>query len=130
MDAPKLPPLCRYCGVAIPKRTVGLWCHAVPPRTETTDHYTGRIVKVHVPRHVVGEFKTKAELQRHVNEQIVSIRRRENGTIQQATTWDGQSYVDEYFCTSKHAQLFAYVMAAAGQQTNAYANAVGGRKRA
>lgn len=130
MDAIKYPPLCRYCASPIPKRTLRLWCHAVPPRTTTTDHYTGKVIDIHVPRHVVGVFKTKAELQRVVNEAVVAIRKRADGTIEFASTWDGQSYADDYFCSGKHATLFAHVMAAAGQQTVAYANAVAGRPRA
>lgn len=130
MDAIKHPPLCRYCAGPIPKRTVALMCVAAPPRTTYTDHRTGEERALAVHRHVVGVFKTKAELQRVVNEEVVSIRKNADGTINFASTWDGQSYVSEYFCNGKHATLFAHVMARAGQQTVAYANAVAGRPRA
>jgi hypothetical protein len=129
-EATKYPPLCRYCGKPIGKRTLALMCYATPPNTTYIDRYSGQERPIAVPRHVVGVFKTKADLQRVVNEAVVSIRKNDDGTIREASTWDGQSYVSEYFCNGKHATLFAYLMAANGQQTNAYANAVGGRKRA
>jgi hypothetical protein len=40
------------------------------------------------------------------------------------TVWDGESYVDEFFCNGKCATRFAYVMARAGYRTTDYDAAV------
>lgn len=130
MNATPQPPLCRYCGKAIPKRTVALMCYAEPPRTEYLDHRSGQMRPIAVSRHRVGVFRTKAELQKVVNEEVVSVRKHPDGTINFASTWDGQSYVSEYFCNGKHATLFAYVMAKAGEATTSYAKAIAERIRA
>lgn len=120
--------LCRYCGGALRKRTEALFCYPEPPRTEAVDSYSGRVTKLAVPRHRVGVFRTKAELQKVVNEVVVSVRRAgPDGAIDQASTWDG-TYTDEFFCTAEHARLFAYVYARAGYQTKAYADAVAKQK--
>lgn len=125
MSAP-VQPLCRYCGKAIKKRTEMLWCYPEPLRTHSTDN-RGVTTPLAVPRHRVGVFRTQAELQAVCNERVVSIRRAEDGTIWQASTWDGESYVDEYFCNADHARQFAYLFARHGSATQAYTAAVAKR---
>jgi hypothetical protein len=124
MTAPSPAPLCRYCGKPISKRTEALYCYPEPPRTEATDPYSGRVQKLAVPRHRVGVFRTKAELQAACNERVVSIRKNEDGTIWSASTWDGVTYADRYFCSNHHAALFGYACAAAGSAMPAYHEAV------
>lgn len=124
MSPIKQPPLCRYCGGTIRKRTEMLFCFPEAPPTESKpDKYTGAILKLAVPRHRVGVFHTKAELQRVTNDQIVSITRHhaDKTIISAASTWNGSSYIDEYFCSGDHAKRFAYVMAREGHQTKAHA---------
>lgn len=66
----------------------------------------------------------KAECQRLTNDRITSVRRSADGSaISKFTTWDGETYVDRFFCNGDHARSFAYVMATAGHRTKAYAQA-------
>jgi hypothetical protein len=99
----KLPPLCRYCGKPIAKKT-------------TTVHFAG-------PRDARPEKpQSKAEVERITNGHVVAVRwsRGEDyyaknaghDIIYQASLWDGESYVDPYFCNGDHARLFAYSCAA------------------
>lgn len=124
MTAPAPAPLCRYCGQPIRKVTEALYCYPEPPRTESTDPYSGRVQKLAVPRHRVGVFRTKAELQAACNERVVSIRKNEDGTIWSASTWDGISYADALFCTESHAAMFGRLYAEGGAATKAYNEAV------
>lgn len=93
--ASQLQPLCRYCAKPIKKYVV--------------THYFGHsaqhqhdFAKYHPER-----ATTKAEAQRFVNGQIVSIRKGYDGNVT-AGVWDGESYQDEFFCTGEHARFFAY----------------------
>lgn len=124
MTEPAPAPLCRYCGKPIRKVTDLLYCYPEPPRTESTDPYSGRVSKLTVLRHRVGVFRSKAELQAVINEQIVAIRRNEDGTIYSASTWDRVSYADAFFCTESHAGLFGRLYAGGGAATKAYNDAV------
>lgn len=134
----KTQPLCRYCGGAIKKMTDVLYCYAEPPRAESEpDDRTGVVHKFAVPRHRVGFFRTKEDLQKVCNEQVVSVRYFEDFTeefhqhgrhIWQASTWDGASYRDEFFCSGEHARDFAYLFAKAGYSTSAYDKATADAK--
>lgn len=53
---------------------------------------------------------TKAEAQRHVNGQIVSIRRGYGGNVV-AGVWDGESYIARDFCTEGCAAAFGRMAA-------------------
>jgi hypothetical protein len=103
----KLPPLCRYCGKPIRKRT-----ESVSFSTFARADLKG--VKPH----------SIAEAQRHVNGKIVSVRwttptKLDHGEfvdtgepryIDRVSVWDGESYIDEFFCNGDHAQRYAYAM--------------------
>jgi hypothetical protein len=77
-----------------------------------------RKLALHVPRHVIGTPKTKAELLpllAQVSNQpmtVVSLKRHGDG-IDEFNVWDGETYVDPYFHSGRCAQQFAYMMAAA-----------------
>lgn len=127
-------PLCRYCGKGIRKHTDSVYFGS--------DTGAGGIRPT--------KPKTVAEAQAQINHgRIVAHRyhwtaaeiaegRRRHGLYQEATpesnyirlahVWDGESYVDEFFCNGDHAQRFAYVMARTGAQTVAHQNAVKARK--
>lgn len=67
---------------------------------------------------------TRAEAQRLVNQEIVSIRRSRHGFIDHITTWDGETYRDRYFCTNRCAMALGYAAANSGQATKAYNDAI------
>lgn len=105
-------PLCRYCGKPIAKRTTTV-------RFVETQEQADRDNKVGWTwtRSVVGSPSTKAEAQRLVNEEIVSVKRgaiRGGGLkadlIASVGVWDGTSYADQFFCNGAHAQGFAYAV--------------------
>jgi hypothetical protein len=60
--------------------------------------------------------RTKAECQRFVNGEIVSVRRHfaDRDIIHEFGYWDGVSYVDKFFHNGACAQEFAYKAAKAG----------------
>jgi hypothetical protein len=107
----KHPPLCRYCGKAIAKRTSTVVFGEAPrSRSGQVEYFTYREERP----------KSKEEAQRLLNSQVVSVRydvdyslpaeERERFVIR-ATTWDGEHYEDEFFCNGDHARLFGYAAA-------------------
>lgn len=117
----KHPPLCRYCGKPIPKRTTTV-------HFEKTQQDVDKHPMMKWWRYVVGQPTNKAEAQRLVNEPIVSIRRHyaDPNLIASVGIWDGESYVDPFFCNGQHAKDFAYVIARdkPGLGTNSWAEAI------
>lgn len=115
----KNAPLCRYCGKAIRKHTKWVFLRLRDNRTD----YKGAI-------EVDAWPQTKEECQKYTNLQVISVKRHrhfDSSTdtvtdlgIDQFSTWDGETYVSEFFCNGDHARRFAYVMAKAGQATKAY----------
>jgi hypothetical protein len=107
-------PLCRYCGGKIAKVTESVYFTPVRP------NISGLIYE----QAIKAAPHSRQEAQRHVNQQIVSVRwarkdvspdaRAIGEFIERVSTWDGESYEDEFFCSAPHARRFAYVMARAG----------------
>lgn len=103
-------PHCRYCGKPIAKRTTNV---------RFVDELKSHMKGDQFTSYVVGMPQTKAEAQRLVNQQIVSVKRSGNPWgrdpqaeyITEAGVWDGESYVDPYFCNGAHAKDFAYMVA-------------------
>lgn len=98
------PPLCRYCGKPIGKRTKTIMFGSAEQDTRDSTWYATRKEKP----------LTREEAQRLVNYRIVSVRYVREGDeryVSQASVWDGVSYKDEYFCSTDHAQDFAYAIA-------------------
>ena len=117
-------PFCRYCGAKIRKRTTTIYFVA-----ELKDYHVRENAAEHgFVRHVVGHPTTKAEAQKLVNQEIVSVRHTSDPWahnpgdvyIAQASAWDGESYVDEFFCNGAHAKDFAYAAARGGYAMPAY----------
>ncbi len=109
-------PLCHCCGKPIPKRTDLHWVRDADSLTE------GGTLK-----YVLGPLYSKADCQRNANQEVVSVSymsRKDERRVASFTTWDGESYVDEFFCKGTCATQFAYVMARAGRCTNLYNEAV------
>ena len=81
---------CRYCGKAISKATVTHYFGG------SRSSYGSDWVKDHMERPASRE-----EVQRLVNEAVVQIRWHGEGEgrhVYRATTWDGESYMDQFFC--------------------------------
>jgi hypothetical protein len=111
-------PYCRASGKPIPKKT--------------TTVYFGRVMQGQ-PHHGIYPT-TKEEAQALVAPaKIVSVkwdRMRDRGWeqpgepmcdyIRWVGTWDGESYVDEFFASQNEAVRFAYLLAHAGHCTAAY----------
>lgn len=122
-------PLCRYCGKGIGKHTHTIW-FGMGNSHMSSDYFTYRDEKP----------TSKAEVQRLVNQQVVSVGwskswKNVDGVdvevrshIDKATTWDGESYVDEFFCTQEHARRFGYAAARGGSAMKAYNDAMAIRR--
>lgn len=106
--AKPLPPLCRWCGKAIPKKTRTL-------HFEATEHPSHKSVAEWADYSYGPRPATKAEAQTRTNALVVSVQRVGYGTdatlIRSVGTWDGESYRDPYFCNGDHARSFGYMMA-------------------
>lgn len=115
----KTRPLCRYCGKGIAKRTTWKWLVTKQDVALMDNHF----VCEKLPQ-------TKAEAQKLFNEQVTAVKRRKHTDwetdevtdlgIDQVTLWDGESWVDEFFCNGDHAKCFAYLLAREGRCTNSY----------
>ena len=117
-----IPPLCRYCGKPIAKRTN--WVRFTLARTEYQKNET-YVRYIEVPAYP----KSKAECQKLTNLTVVSVRWAEiyddnhvmsKPYIESFGEWDGKSYKDAYFCNGDHAKSFGYVMAGSGYATKAF----------
>ena len=64
-----------------------------------------------------ADLRTKADCARHTNAPfIVSISRNRSGCVTRFGTWDGESFVDRYFCTNSCARSQGYASADSGQR--------------
>lgn len=115
-----LPPLCRYCGKPIGKRTKTIMFGCVEQETRDSEWLATRSEKP----------VNREEVQRLVNQTLVSVRYTQeyegDRYIHQANVWDGSSYKDDYFCSTDHAQAFAYAVVQSPDNkltTQAYSNA-------
>lgn len=110
-------PLCRTCGKGIAKRTTHHTFGYSGAQAERTPYWVEHPEVVH----------SKEEAQRYINEPIVSVR----GGYRciSVSSWDGESWKDEFFCTGSCAQTFGYfAMRHPGAETKAYADAIRKRK--
>ena len=104
-------PLCRSCGKPIAKRT-----------------------KMHSVRGSEQPLRSKADAQKLTNERVIFLRyHTETDAYMKPTgkrriwfftTWDGESYVDEFFCTNNCAMRLAYACARVGKVLSGYKEAV------
>lgn len=134
-------PLCRYCGGHIAKHTTNVMVHEKQPKTTYEDdevvQQDGKWVKTGkritrnyaMGKFIVGAPETKEQAQTFVNEKVMSVRydyetkdgeRTGKKRISQLSVWDGETYVDQFFCTGDHAKLFGYSAANSGQVTPDY----------
>lgn len=86
------PPLCCNCGGPIAKRTRMIMFGGSNYRDERFE----------------GKPTTREEAQKYTNGVITSHRWSADGSyILHANVWDGESYVDDYFCTNRCAIAYA-----------------------
>lgn len=121
-------PYCRWCGK--------------PIRKYTTHHYVNHPMGKH--RDFDADLVSRESLQKRTNERIVSVKyhyenesyedlnpgeiydkrivRRVSGrrTVYSYTTWDGESYVNEFFCNNDCEMALGRSAARAGWATNAW----------
>ena len=92
----KRQPHCHNCGEKIKKVTETIYFDVEAGKDSETSNFV---------RHIVGQPNTKEEAQRLTNAQIVYVRRSHypvvDGPIDMVTTWDQESYEDEFFCTNR-----------------------------
>jgi len=110
-------PYCRWCGKAIAKRSKIVWVAEEPQSEPRPGHvYTG---KGH-------RLRSKAECQPYTNQTILSVKYMEERDddnrvigryVWSFTVWDGETYIDQYFCNGEHARFFGYAMAKKGWGT-------------
>lgn len=112
----KEPLYCRYCGKGIKKYTTVVEVREVPGgelNVDTSWHrylYLGKGNKLF----------NKADCQKHTNLKVISVNYW-NGNVHSFHVWDGESYVDPYFCTGTCARLIGYQAAVKGWSTEQYA---------
>lgn len=84
------PGVCIVCGRRIPKRTSTVWV-----RPSTTRFSGG-------PSPVIdADLRTRADCKAYTNQLVISHQRNLDGHVVSFETWDGSSYVNEYFCRQK-----------------------------
>lgn len=67
--------------------------------------------------HINADLRTLDDCRRHTNAPfIISTRRRDGDLITAFTTWDGESYVDQYFCRNVCAVRQGYAAASHGHR--------------
>jgi hypothetical protein len=120
------PPLCRWCGHPIAKRTTRV--HIVPVLGPNhRDSMFWRYV-------AVGDNwpKTKADCQKLTNHTVVRVGYTtlydDNGEpagkrLTEFGEWDGESYQNKYFCNGEHAKEMGNAAAAKGWSTIQYREA-------
>jgi hypothetical protein len=109
-------PLCRHCGKPIAKMT-GVLRFGATSDQDYGAYWTDSTAR---PRN-------KAEAQTLTNLQILRYTTVGDpdgtGFFAKASTWDGESYRDQFFCKDECAIDFARLMAKAGHGTNLYVEA-------
>lgn len=97
------------------------WC-ARPIRKDVRTHFPRRHGAKEAPRvlnpqraHDVVCY-TREDCQRQVNESVISVVYSKHGEdgpryVASFNTWDGESYVDQFFCTNRCAQALGYAAA-------------------
>lgn len=112
---------CIVCGRGIPKRLQTIWFRA-PTETRTLQ-FIGEVQgKPDGTRegsagmttlYLADRPRTKEDAARYTNDRILRVRM-DGEFLSSATTWDGESYSDKYFCRDKCAVAQGYASAQHG----------------
>jgi hypothetical protein len=112
-------PLCRWCGKPIPKWTRNLY-FGQSPRSDAFS------------RSFAEKPANREDAQRLVNEKIVSVRYwdtpDEPRHVHMASSWDGESYTDQFFHSADCARAMGYAAAHNGWTAEAYDTATAARR--
>ena len=115
-----IQPLCRYCGGKIAKytRSKSWWPHADAPlsREEAERMVNQELVSIRydtTPSYVEASPHPRKNADGSLTEPLPGNTR----YVRSISTWDGESYVDEFFCNGDHAKAFGYVCARDGRVT-------------
>ena len=114
------PPLCRYCGNPIAKKTVRVHFVTGPRNPLTVDSKFERFL-------YVGERPIDIGAVRKLLPGLEVLNTRDHlggDGIAIAFGWDGHSFHDLYFCNSDHAREFGYTAAISGLSSLAYQDAM------
>jgi hypothetical protein len=127
----KTQPLCHYCGKAIRKYTT---LHFIKVQGDGTNISESEHWRYIVVADKASRPRTKAECQMLTNLPVVSVSynhrmdeydgERKREAVSTFTSWDGESYEDEFFCKGDHAKAFGRLMAKAGRCTSHYNEAL------
>ena len=112
-------PLCRYCGKKIAKwtETVYVRDRSVRSKADCEKRTNQKVVSVRYED--PGRFKRSAPKDYYTEAEICEAEA-QGRWVDMFTTWDGESYQDEFFCNGTHAQYFGYAAARAGQAMPEY----------
>jgi hypothetical protein len=111
-------PLCRYCAKPIPRHTMTHFFQC----SQSSGSREGWIqYRTEAP-------ENRAAVERLFNDRVIQIRKRPDGSIYRASTWDGESYIDAYFCKDECARFLGRLFARdRGAATQDYADAMAAR---
>jgi hypothetical protein len=117
-------PLCRYCGKPIAKASRQVWLVTGRPLTKAEKQSApeiGRYVAT------LALPNSRDQCRKFTDGAVLSISRATwapGGGIDTFTEWDRHSYADPYFCCAGHAKQMGYAVAARGEATEAYEQAL------
>lgn len=124
----EVPPLCRCCGKPIAKRVDQVWFGSNLGDSDLRKETFPRS-KQEVQTLVNGTV-ISVRWQRFGDSEIVSSNRAKAGGdyIFCASVWDGVSYDDEFFCSTRCTRDLAYACAREGRVFGAYNKAIEAQK--
>jgi hypothetical protein len=108
----KKQPHCRWCGKAIAKHTESHFIKNWGVSAFTTNQLVTREDCTMLTNLLVLSVKYHYE--------TIDGERTGRRTVMSYNTWDGESYVDEYFCSGEHAKSMGYAAAMKGWSTHKY----------